>query len=132
MADLMRTVGVGSRCSILALAVVMLGGASACLTGETGAPSEVVTSGQRASGSRQQREQVVQKIVGTGSGQGVVAEGRVAVEPRPAGESQASASAAGVSRASSDALAPRANAADTITSKHLEAELNRLEAELAN
>jgi hypothetical protein len=38
---------------------------------------------------------------------------------------------AAVSRAGG-ALAPRSNPAETITSKHLEAELNRLEAELAN
>jgi len=118
----MRTLGEGSRFSVLVMAVAMLGGASACSTPEAVAKSESAASSPEPAG---EPRQVVQNMKGQGTtsaserGDSAVAGG-------------ARASAAGVSRANGATLAPRSNAAETITSKHLEAELNRLEAELAN
>ncbi|HTV21317.1 MAG TPA: hypothetical protein VMG12_21670 [Polyangiaceae bacterium] len=134
----MRTLGVGSRCSVLVVAVAMLGGASACSTESSAVAAEhmaadhlaaehVAAEGASASSAARARapEQVVQNMR---------APGAATAEPRGGAlESGARASAAGsMSRANTGTLAPRSNGAETITSKHLEAELNRLEAELAN
>lgn len=132
--------GVGSRFSILMLAVATLGGQAGCSTGTSstaGAGSETAAApAERASAGPQQ---VVQRMVGKAtSDESSAAESNAPVPDAPAsaaGEAvagEARASAAGVSRASAGALAPRASSVETITSKHLEAELNRLEAELAN
>lgn len=115
--------GVGWRWSLVVMAVAWLGGASACSAGGAGAKAD----GQAASAERaSQPEQVVQKMIGTDVAGARTAEGEGAV----VGESRASAAV--VSRSKAGSLAPRANSVETISSKHLEAELNRLEAELAN
>jgi hypothetical protein len=123
------------------LAAAALGGTSACSTREASARADVEeTSGEQAN----QPEQVVQTIrtqsvetPRTGAAGSFIESpnteradtSETASEPRAAlGE----ASAAGASRADGSPLPPRAGAAGTITTKHLEAELNRLEAELAN
>ena len=124
MADPMRTLGVGSRFSVLVMAVAMLGGASACSTNESGAKVDATSS---TAARTSEPEQLVQNMMGKAPVSAAAPEVRGAALP-----SEARASAAGVSRAKSDSLAPRSNGAETITSKHLEAELNRLEAELAN
>jgi hypothetical protein len=125
MADLMRTLGVGSRLSIFALTVALLAGASGC-SREANASSEgAAPKAEAASG---EPEQVVHHIVG----EAVVAKAAEAGMAAMREPNQARASADGLPRAKGDSLAPRSNAAETITSKHLEAELNRLEAELAN
>jgi hypothetical protein len=117
MADPMRMLGVGSRFSILALAVAMLAAASACSTRDGAEKSG------GAEGEASAPEQVVQQMKAP-------PEPSTAAGPAVAREARASASV--VSRANGASLAPRSNAVETITSKHLEAELNRLEAELAN
>jgi len=135
--------GVGSPFSILMLPLAMLGGLAACSTGEASENAEGAVlnsegvSAERAGGEPQQ---VVQRMVGTVTlaNASPAQSASMAVPSAPAGAAvagmaaEARASAAGDSRASSGSLAPRSNAAETITSKHLEAELNRLEAELAN
>jgi hypothetical protein len=147
MAKPMRLLGVGSRFSTLALAMLgglTLGGLGACSSSEAGAKSEgmasegMVSEGMALPESASiddksgEPEQVVRQM--KASPEPRSAPGAVATARGVAGEaipSEARASAAGVSRASGG-LAPRSNSAETITSKHLEAELNRLEAELAN
>lgn len=127
----MRTPGVGSRLSMVVVAVAMLGGAGACSTEagvgtSEGVPPEGVASGKAAPSNAErvgEPEQVVQNMRAPGAGNS---------ERGSAIESGARASAAGMSRANGTSLAPRTNSVETITSKHLEAELNRLEAELAN
>lgn len=117
----MRTLGVGS---VLMMAVAMLGGALACSTPEPGAKADgTASSAARAN----EPEQLVQNMMGKAPVSAAAPETSGAAIP-----SEARASAAGVSRAKGDSLAPRSSSAETITSKHLEAELNRLEAELAN
>ena len=124
MSKPMRTLGVGSRCSILMLAIATLGGTSAaCSTREAGARSDGAASSSERAG---EPEQVVQTI----RTQAVQTQGASSDQRDALGEARASA--AGVSRANGASLPPRSNGAETITTKHLEAELNRLEAELAN
>jgi hypothetical protein len=142
MPEPMRMLGVGSRFSILMLAVATLGGQAGCSTGTSSAAGEHPEDGSEAAAAPAERasaapQQVVQRMVGkTTSAESNAAESKAPVPDAPAsaaGEAvagEARASAAGVSRAG--ALAPRASSVETITSKHLEAELNRLEAELAN
>jgi hypothetical protein len=117
MAGLMRMLGEGSRFSILALAVAMLAAASACSTRDAAEKSGGVE------GEGNAPEQVVQQM-------------KAPAEPSAPADTavarEARASATGLSRANGGSLAPRSSAVETITSKHLEAELNRLEAELAN
>jgi hypothetical protein len=140
MAEPMRLLGVGSRFSTLALAVAMfggltLGGLSACSSSEARAKSEGVALPEESASiddKSGEPEQVVRQM--KASPEPRPAAGAVATARGVAGEAvprEARASAAGVSRVNGG-LAPRSNAAETITSKHLEAELNRLEAELAN
>jgi len=144
----MRLLGVGSRFSILAPTVAMLGGILACLgacsSSEASAKAEGVAltsegaadakSGEPEQGVRQMRASLAPGPAPRTPSDGEAVAGEpVAGEP-VAGEPvvrEARALAAGVSRASG-ALAPRVGSVETITSKHLEAELNRLEAELAN
>jgi hypothetical protein len=158
MAEPMRLLGVGSRFSFLALPVamlgvlgrlmlgglmlgglmlggLMLGGLGACSSGEPGARSEgavLATASASAEGKSGEPEQVVRQMKASPEPSTAAGAGRA--QEAAAGEavsSEARASAAGVSRATGG-LAPRSSSAETITSKHLEAELNRLEAELAN
>jgi hypothetical protein len=135
MAEPMRLLGVGSRLSILALVVAMVGGLTPACSSDAGAKSEGVALPAESAGidgKSGEPERVVQQM--KASPEPRPAAGAVATARGVAGEaapSEARASAAGVSRANGG-LAPRSNSAETITSKHLEAELNRLEAELAN
>jgi hypothetical protein len=149
MAEPMRSLGVGSRFSFLALPVAMLGGLmvgglmvgglmvgglSACSSGEPARSEGAVlaTQSTTAEGKSGEPEQVVRQMKASPEPSTAAGVGRA--EEAAAGEavsSEARASAAGVSRATGG-LAPRSSSAETITSKHLEAELNRLEAELAN
>jgi len=117
----MRTLGVGS---VLVMAVAMLSGPLACSTPEAGATKADGTASSAARAN--EPEQLVQNMMGKAPASAAAPETSGAIP------SEARASAAGVSRAKGDSLAPRAGSAETITSKHLEAELNRLEAELAN
>lgn len=136
MSEAMRELGVGSRFSTLALTVAMLGGLllgglGACSSSEPGAKSEgeaLASENASAASKSSAPEQVVRQMKPSPEPSAALAgEGA-------AGElvsREARASTAGVTRANGG-LAPRSTPGETITSKHLEAELNRLEAELAN
>lgn len=99
--------GARSRRSLLALAMVVAQGGGLACGSSTAGPV-------REGGTPSQPERVVQRMTPT---------------PDPAASSAPSASA---SRGDVAASAGAARAPEPITSKHLEAELNRLEAELAN
>ncbi len=132
MAERMPLLGVGARFSILARAVALLGGlmlggmmlgsSSACSSSEAGAKSdgaELASESASVEGKSREPEQVVRQI-------------KAAPEPSVAAGGVLERQAAAGEAVTSEARAPRSNSVETITSKHLEAELNRLEAELAN
>jgi hypothetical protein len=137
MAEAMRLLGVGLRFSFLAL--VGWGWLSGCSTRALENSDGAVLSSRGATTEHESApQQVVQRMVSSAtpgsasSGSAPKAPSGASAESGVAGEGMARArTSAAVSRAGG-ALAPRSNPAETITSKHLEAELNRLEAELAN
>lgn len=131
MADPMRTPGVGSRWSVLVMGVAMLGGASACSTREAGARTDAAvvpapTSAEDSTaGRRREPEQAVQNMLPKPPGSGV--------STQVSGELPGDVASGETARSEAvPSSAPRTTPGETITSKHLEAELNRLEAELAN
>jgi hypothetical protein len=137
MAEPMPLLGVGARFSILARVATLLGGrllgglmlgglvlgsSIGCSSSEGGAKSdgaEPASESASVEGKSSEPEQVVRQM-------------KAAPEPSVVAGGVLARQAAAGEAVTSEARAPRSNSAETITSKHLEAELNRLEAELAN
>lgn len=131
----MRTLDVGSRFSMLALRAVtmlavMLLSVSAC--SDQSSAESASASRQLSEHATAEPQQVVQRIVATPDAVGARTPARSGHDGSRAVVSEARGAAAGSAQRGGDALPSRANNREPITSMHLEAELNRLEAELAN